>query len=204
MIVHWELEQNTPEWFEARAGKVTASSAATAMSKPTTKGFKDLVKTLAWHRVFGLEGEQGYKSAAMQRGHDLESDARNWYAFNTGKTIKQCGFVESGNCGWSPDGVTERNGEITGGIEIKCLLHKAFMDVLQKREVPPEYRWQVRWGMRVAGIESLDFVAYHPAAGGIVVPCYLEREHVEKMEERLELIAREAGKWQEILAGEAV
>lgn len=168
---HFDIAQGTPEWHAIRAGKWTASQAAIIMGGLDTKGLSDLINTVAWERVFGPTNESGFKSSAMQRGNDLEAEAREWCAFSSDSVIAECGFVEHptiANVGWSPDGLHAPSHKT--GVEIKCLLHKAYMDVMFRRDVPAEYRWQVRWGIWCGQLDFLDFVAYHPQPGGIVIP----------------------------------
>lgn len=188
-VYHFDIAQNTPEWYAVRAGCWSASNAATIMGGLDTKGLEDLIQTLAWERVYGPTDEPGYQSAAMKRGHALEQEARDWTAFNADAAIAQCGFVMHAtipHVGWSPDGLY-----IPGkkrAAEIKCLLHKAYMSVLFKREVPAEYRWQCRWATWVGDLDELDFVVYHPKPGGLVVK--VERDHSfdAQMAERVALL----------------
>jgi putative phage-type endonuclease len=186
-IFHAHIEQNTPEWDAIRAGKWTASSGAKIMGGLTTQGLKDLIKDVAWGRVYGST-DRGYTSKAMDRGHELEPEARDWFAFERDVVVEQVGFVEHGrisNLGWSPDGL---HGQRRRGVEIKCLLHKAWMDVEDDREVPSEYRWQVKFACMVGQLDGLDFVAYHPAAGGIVIPVEITDSDKDQIEGRIAVL----------------
>ena len=197
---HFDIDQHSPEWYAIKAGKWSASNAATIMGGLETKGLDDLVRTIAWERVFGPTSEPRYQSAAMQRGNDTEEEAREWVAFQIDDVIEQCGFVEHAtiaNVGWSPDGL-RANRKIAQ--EIKCPLHKAYMEVVRKREVPSEYRWQVRWGMWVGELDGLDFTVYHPQAGGIIVPVDPDRSTHEQMVERVDILEKRVAVWTELLA----
>ena len=184
-IIHRDIVQGTDEWHSIRAGKWSASKAATIMGGLDTKGLADLVKDVAWERVFGPIGG-GFKSAAMERGNELEPEARDWYAFEKGVVVEQVGFVEHAtipNVGWSPDGLCG-----TGGIEAKNPLHRAWMEVNRTRKIPAEYRWQARWAMWVGELEWLDFIVYHPAAGGIVIAAEVTESEKQQMAERVALL----------------
>jgi len=188
-VYHFGISQHTPEWYAMRAGKWTASNAATIMGGLDTKGLDDLVRTVAWERVFGATDEPRYQSAAMTRGNEMEAEAREWTAFNTDSVITECGFVQHAehySAGWSPDGLHSN----TRGIEIKCLLHKAYLDVMLKREVPSEYRWQCRWAMWVGRLSGLDFVVYHPKPGGLVIPVEPDTSLDSQMAERVETLEK--------------
>lgn len=184
-----DIEQHSPAWYSARAGKWSSSNAATIMGGPDTKGLSDLVATLAWERVYGPANEPHYQSGAMKRGNELEGAARDWLAFNNDVVIQQCGVVEHASipfvC-WSPDGVYLPDRK--RACEIKCLLHKAYMDVLFKREVPSEYRWQVRWAMWVGDLDGLDFTVFHPGPGGIVIPVERDKSFDDEMAARVHLL----------------
>lgn len=196
---HFDITQGTPEWHVIRSGQWSASNAAKIMGGLETQGLDDLIRTIAWERVYGPSDEPAYKSAAMQRGNDLEAEARDWLAFQSDTVVEQCGFVQHGTVarvGWSPDGLSHKRKR---GQEIKCLLHKAYMDVLKKREVPAEYRWQVRWAHWAGELDGLDFVAYHPQAGGIIVPCEPEPSLYPQMEERVALLEKRVAVWVDML-----
>lgn len=184
-IIHRDIVQGSDEWHAIRAGKWSASKAATIMGGLDTKGLADLIKDVAWERVFGPIGG-GFKSAAMERGNELEPEARDWYAFEKGVVVEQVGFVEHAtipNVGWSPDGLCG-----AGAIEAKNPLHRAWMEVNRTRKIPAEYRWQARWAMWVGELEWLDFIVYHPAAGGIVIPAEVTESEKQQMAERVALL----------------
>lgn len=186
-VYHPDIQQNTPEWDAIRAGKWTASSGAKIMGGLTTQGLKDLIKDLAWGRVFG-KTDSGFTSKAMDRGHEIEPQARDWFAFQHDAVIEQVGFVEHGripNLGWSPDGLYSQRRR---GVEIKCLLHKAWMDVHEERQVPSEYRWQCRFACFIGGLDQIDFVAYHPFPGGIVIPMGITDSERDQIEGRLTVL----------------
>lgn len=183
------IEQNSPEWNAARAGFFTASSAAVVMGGLETKGLDDLITRIAWERIFGPTDEPHFQSGAMRRGHDLEHEARAWAEFNADCTVEQCGFVHHGTVpfvGWSPDALYLPRRK--RAAEIKCLLHKAFLDVLFDRKVPAEYRWQTRWGMWVGDLDELDFVVYHPGPGGLAIQVERDRNFDDQMQARVELL----------------
>lgn len=203
-VYHPDIEQNSPEWYAIKAGKWSASSAAVIMGGLETSGLDSLVKTVAWERVFGPRDEPGFKSSAMERGHDVEPDARDWAAFNADAVVEQMGFVEHGDIpyvGWSPDGLYSKR---TRGIEAKCPLHKAFMDMLRTGKVPAEYRWQARWACWVGSLDGLDFVGYHPSAGGICIQVEVTDAEREQMAERVALLETRVAPWIDLLSSRKV
>jgi len=203
-IIHREFAQHSDEWHAIRAGKWSASNAGTIMSKigergGLTKGLDDLVKTVAWGRVYGPSNEPRYQSAAMDRGNEMEAEARDWYAFASDALVEEVGFVEHAtipHVGWSPDGLFDGD---KSGLEVKCLLHKAWMEVKRTGKVCSEYRWQVKWACWVGQLEALDFIAYHPQAGGIVIPCEVTDSEKQQMAERVQLLETRVDEWINIL-----
>lgn len=186
-VYYPEIIQGTDEWHAIRAGKWTASSAAKFMGGLETQGLKDLVKDLAWGRVFG-KTDRGYSGASMQRGHELEPEAREAFAFEHDAEVEQVGFVEHGRIaflGWSPDGLFAQRRR---GLEIKCLEHKAFIDFFESRQVPSEYRWQVKTACMVGALDGLEFYVYHPLAGGIAVPVEITDADKDQIEGRLSIL----------------
>lgn len=199
-VIHRDIEQGTDAWHSLRAGKWSASKAAIIMGGLDTAGLKSLIQDVAWERVYGPIGG-GFKSAAMDRGNELEPESRDWYAFERGRAVEQVGMVEHAtipNVSWSPDGLCEG----AGAIEAKNPLHKAWMEVKRTGKVPSEYRWQCRWAMWVGELEWLDFVAYHPQAGGLIVPCEVTASEKQEMTERVALLEPKVAEWIEILTNQ--
>ena len=197
-IFHFDIVQGTPTWHDARAGKWTASAAAVIMGGLETDGLAKLVKRVAWERIYGpIEG--GFKSAAMERGNVTEPEVRDWYAFEKGFVITECGLVEHAympNVAWSPDGLAL---DKAGAVEAKCPLEMAWMEVRRTGKIPAEYRWQCRWAQWVGHLDWLDFVAYHPKSGGIIVPSGVTVSECEQMEERVALLETRVATWTDIL-----
>lgn len=202
MLIHSEIIQGTDEWDVIRGGKHSASNASIFVSGESTEGFKNLMKSIAWCRKHGFSDDPSFKNKTTQRGHDLEPMARDWYAFETGNTVIEVGFVEQHEnsiVGWSPDGLILISGEVVGAIEIKCLEHKAFLDVWKKRSVPSVYVYQVQWALWVSKLPRLDFVVFHPQHGGIIIPVYPDLEMFARFEERLPIAEKLIAEWLEVL-----
>lgn len=153
--------QGTPEWFEQRRGKVTASRIADLMAK-TKSGYstsrQNYLMQLLCERLTG-KIEEGYKSAAMQRGNDLEAEARNWYQLETGESVEEVSFIDHPKinfAGASPDGLVGAEGL----IEIKCPNTATHIETLRKKEPIDRYYKQMQWQMAVTGRKWCDFVSF--------------------------------------------
>ena len=203
-IYHFDIVQGSPEWHAIKTGKWSASVAAVIMGGLDTLGIESLVKDIAWGRLFG-ETDAGFTgNKATQRGHTFEPEARDWFAFERDVVVEECGFVEHAtapNVGWSPDGLHSKRRR---GIEAKAPLHKAFMDMLRTGKVPSEYRWQTKWACWVGDLDGLDFVGYHPKAGGLIVPVEITDADKDQMAARVLLLERRVAEWTDIIQNRGI
>lgn len=198
-IIRRDIRQGTQAWHDARAGKFSASQAATIMGDISNPTLLAYLKDLGWERVYG-QTDSGFKSKAMDRGHVVEPEARDWFAFTRDVVVEEVGLVEHAflpNVVWSPDGLFDDGNR---GIEAKCPLHRAWMDCKRTGKVPAEYRWQCKWAMWVGQLDELAFIAYHPLPGGITVPCEITDADCDAMAERIALLEPRVQVWVDILS----
>ena len=144
------MEQRSPEWFEARRGRVTASKIPTIIRSPK--------QAMIDHIRDCLRMEPRFKgNAATQYGTDTEPEAREWLSKHLGKPIKEVGFMTwplDDHFGASPDGIIEEDGTL---IEIKCPFEKDIPDRADPRHVD-----QVQWQLGVTGKEKAILLYYSP------------------------------------------
>ena len=155
------MEQRTDEWFEVRLGKVTASRICDVLSK-TKSGYsaarKNYMAQLICERLTGNR-EESFKTAAMQRGNDIEPKARARYMLETGELVEETGFINHpiiNMSGASPDGLVGEDGL----IEIKCPNTATHLEFLRTKTPKPEYLLQMLWQMACTGRKWCDFVSY--------------------------------------------
>ena len=156
-------EQGSPEWFAARAGKVTASRVADIIAK-TKSGYSasraNYMADLLVERLTGQKTE-GFTSSAMQWGVDHEPAARDRYAFMRDVDVEETGFVihpAIEQSGASPDGLCGDDGL----IEIKCPNTATHIETLLNGEIPAKYITQMQWQMACTKRAWCDFVSYDP------------------------------------------
>jgi hypothetical protein len=185
--------QGTPEWLQARIGLPTASGFENVLTAKTLKASasqgKYAAKLLAeWWLGVSLDEQS---SAFMERGTQLEPEARNWYAFTTGRTVQEVGFClhDDGIAGYSPDGLVDDDGL----IEIKCPSPAVHMGY--KLFGFDDYVLQTQGGLWITGRRWLDKVSYHP-----VIPSVVQR--VERDEVVIAAIEREVRAFAGMLAKE--
>lgn len=156
--------QQDEGWMLARAGKFTASRAADLMARtksgPSTSR-ANLLTLLAVERLTGQPVET-YQNAAMQRGSDMEAEARDAYSFHTGVAVVESGFVccdALPNTGCSPDGLLGDDGL----VEFKCpAAMQKHLAALTNSDHATEYRWQLQHQMMTTGRAWVDAVSYDP------------------------------------------
>lgn len=147
-------EQNSPEWFELRAQRMSASHAQAIASNG--KGL-DTYITKLMQEYYSTAEPDNYQSKSMARGIELEPSARFAYEMETGLTVDQVGFViHNEHVGCSPDGLTE------GCLEIKCLEDKAYFQYLLTEKIDTGYEWQMQMQMLICERKWCDYVVYNP------------------------------------------
>ena len=162
-----DLDQGTPEWLAARVGRPTASRFAdiiTAAKGDLSKSAGGYIRELIG-QTFCPDWQYFPKNAAMQRGNDLEPEARQAFIDATGYTVAQVGFCirDDGVSGCSPDGlITDAEGVYMAGLEIKCPSPKKFIEWVDEDVLPDEHKIQVHGSMAVTGLTEWHFFAYFP------------------------------------------
>ncbi|GAG34018.1 unnamed protein product, partial [marine sediment metagenome] len=159
-----QIEQGSPEWFQMRCGKLTASKLALAVTR--TKGGwcasrENVMVEIACERLTGRPTES-FTSMAMQWGKDTEPLARMAYSFETGHEVKEVAFVDHPDIEWSgasPDGVIKKG---NGLVEIKCPNSATHLKTLTGGAIPKKYLFQMAWQMACTGAAWCDYASYDP------------------------------------------
>ena len=114
-----DCTQNSPEWLQARAGIATASQFATIIASGKTAGSPSVGRRTYMLKLAGeiITGEpmESFSNEHTERGHAMEDQARDLYAFQTGYQLERVGFIRDGRKGASPDSLI---GEDGGAIAI--------------------------------------------------------------------------------------
>jgi len=109
------MEQRSEEWFNARRGRITASSVGAILGQSPHRTRSSILRTMV-RQHHGLDDEfRG--NPATEWGVANEANAIGAYEMWTGRAVRKCGFFPKGDrYGASPDGIVGNNGI----IEIKC------------------------------------------------------------------------------------
>jgi hypothetical protein len=154
-----EHEQRSPEWFLARAGRLTGSRASDVLAKIKTgeaAARRDYRLQLAAERLTGLPQESDFVNAAMQRGIDCEPIAFAAYEAATGEMVRRTGFICASEqmIGCSLDGDVS---DFAGIIELKCPKTATHISYLKAGCMPPAHIPQLTHNLWVTGAEWCDF-----------------------------------------------
>lgn len=156
--------QEGDAWMLARVGAFTASRASDLMARTKTgpsASRANLLSLLAVERLTGQPVET-YSNAAMQRGIELEAEARDAYSFQTGNIVQEVGYVPHPTierAGCSPDGLCGDMGLVELKVPSSMAKH---LDALRTGSHAQEYAWQLQHQLWVTGREWVDAVSYDP------------------------------------------
>lgn len=183
--------QGTPEWMAARLGKPTASNfdkIVTMDGKPSKQRQKYMYQ-LAAERLTGIR-EESYQSAAMQRGVEMEEEAKSIYEILTDNTVEPVGLCHKDErmlYGASPDGLIGKD----GALEIKCPSSAVHVSYLLNGELPSEYFHQVQGQLFITGRKWADFFSYYPGIAPLLVRVEPDAKFAAALEKELEAFVQE-------------
>lgn len=187
------VEQGSELWRRIRAGLVSASRFKDATAGGSGATRKSYMYQLATELLTGKPVTEFDTTAWMERGLELEQEAREAYEFRTGMAVRQVAFVRSGdfeNVGCSPDGMVGEQGL----VEIKCPKLVTHVGYIIDDRLPPAYKKQVQGQLWVTEREWCDFVSYHPESN---VPLWVKR--VERDEPFIQAMRNDIARFNEEL-----
>lgn len=160
MAEFFDIQQNSDEWYELRAGKVTSSALSSVMAN-YGKAFGDPAKKYAYNiAVEQLTGKkiqsESYTNEHMQRGHEQEPLARMKYESEMFCDVANGGFFADGWVGASPDGLVDDEGI----IEIKSAIPSVHVKRIKSDNFDSSYKWQLIGNLKITGREWIDFISY--------------------------------------------
>ena len=150
-------DQGSPEWMRARLGIPTASMFSAILAKGEGKTRRSYMLKLAGE-IVTEEPAEHFTNEHMERGHLMEGEARDLYAWKHDADLHRVGFIRNGDKGCSPDSLIGAD----GGVEIKTKLPHLQIECLLRGDLPPEHRAQVQGFLWVAERQWIDFVSYWP------------------------------------------
>jgi hypothetical protein len=155
MILHTDIIQRSEEWFKIKLGKFSATDFQTVANgkKPT---IENLIYKKAAEIITGHYQENDFTNRHIERGVELEEEARVAFEMETGLSVLEVGFIELNEfVGVSPDGIIGDN----AGLELKCKDDHTHLKCLLNGD--NSYKWQIQGSLYVSGRESWFFASYN-------------------------------------------
>lgn len=158
------MEQRSPEWFEARKGRVTASIVGAILGHAPYMTRADALRSMV-RATLGAESEFT-GNVATEYGTFHEDGALMEYRMETGNDVEAVGFIAKEDwAGFSPDGIVKGKNR---GLEIKCPYslrngvtdEKGFKSIFDADLA--HYYDQVQFSMCCTDIKMWDFFQWCP------------------------------------------
>ncbi len=187
------FEQGSPEWKQARAGKVTASRAKDARDRlksgaPSGKQIAYACQ-VALERVSGAPADMTFENWQMREGHVQEPIARAAYERLTGNLVDEVGAFATDDdlFLYSPDGLIDDDGL----LEVKTLFSpERIMTIVGNGDVS-DFIDQCMFGLWLTGRQWIDLVVWVPSLEHMAVKRITRNDdYIEAMETDLIAFAR--------------
>ncbi len=175
-----DCDQNGEDWFRHRAGIVTASQLKTVMASGRGGGEsitrRKYLYTLAGEIITG-EPAESYSNRHMQRGHEMEGEARNFYAFLRDAEPQRVGFIRNGRKGASPDSLIGKSGI----LEIKTAIPSVLIELLIKDQFPPEHKAQTQGQLWIGERGWVDICIYWPGMPPLIKRAGRDEKYISEL-----------------------
>jgi hypothetical protein len=159
MILFKDIVQKTEPWFKIKHAKIGGSTAKGL----TVKGDTLMLSILAEMCEDYEPSDNGYESADMQRGNELEPVAVRDLEVYTGVKFQEIGWIEHETIkliGISPDGLSE-SAEIA--CEIKCPSAKKHTETIRDNIIPLDNIHQcLQYFAVIDTLKTLHFASFRP------------------------------------------
>ena len=164
------IQQYSPEWFEIRSKRMTASHAQAILANG--KGLKTYIREMMSDYYSNMEIES-FSNKHTERGLELEPIAKSIYELESGNDVRDIGFVVLDDyVGCSPDGLVGEDGL----VEIKCPSNKVYFDLLLDNKIDPKYYAQMQMQMYVCNRKWCDYVVYNPNYNRSIIIIRVEQD----------------------------
>lgn len=159
MKAYFDVEQNSLDWHLLRHGRIGGTSSSGLFVKSDTLFYELLAEKT---ERYNEEQEERWLSDDMQRGKDLEPEAREVLKKRIGVDLLECGWIQSDIdlLGISPDGISNC---LTIQCEIKCPGAKKHLRTCLEDVIPLDNINQCIHAFAVNPmLEVLYFMSYRP------------------------------------------
>jgi hypothetical protein len=207
-----ERQQRYVDLIRAGTDQKLALEAASYKSTPTSEtvkraldgetvggpsdAAKDYAFRLACERISGVLLDEGHQTWQMERGQELEPEARAAHEVELGVIVEQVGFIKSddGLFGASADGFIGTH----AGAEYKALVSPKGIRKIWLSDDISEFIDQVQGGMWLSKRQEWHFGMYCPALAPVGKALYLKI--VQRDEDYIEALAKDLFRFQSMVA----
>lgn len=181
MLIH-DFEQNSPEWYDARCGVITASTFGSVLTpakmelSSQSKGIE--YKTIA-ELITGQPAEEFCGNYHVDRGKELEPDAVSLYELIRDCSTEIIGFVTNDDktIGCSPDRLIGDKGL----LEIKCPAPHTHLKYFFEGGIDTEYKPQIQGQLMITNRDWCDIMSYHPEMQPVIKRVKRDEEYILKL-----------------------
>jgi hypothetical protein len=185
MLEVFSCDQNTEIWHFNRLGIPTTSQFKTV--KAEGKGGGESITRRKY--LFQLAGEiitgkpvENYANAYMARGHEVEDELRNHYAFLADIEPKRVGFIRNGRKGSSPDSLIGKDGV----LEIKSNAPHILIELILKDKFPPEHKAQTQGQLWVSERDYVDIICGYPGMPPLIKRAYRDSLYIKQLSDAID------------------
>jgi len=178
----YDFDQQSDEWFNIRIGKFGASKAAELLMSPSTNGYNNLINLKVYQKLTGETPNDLYQNDWMERGTELESEARQTFEYLTFTKVSQIGYIERDEwTGCSPDGLINPDGL----LQIKCPKYSVHIDYLLSNKIPDNYYKQCQYELMITERKYNIFFSYHPKLKPFIFKIQRDENLIKNIEIKL-------------------
>ncbi len=180
MPIYHNCAQYSDEYDRLKLGLPTSSNfhkIITPQGKPS-KQWREYACVLIAERILKRKIDF-YRSAAMERGMIVESEAADWYEFDTGASTELVGFItdDANTMGCSPDRLVG-----TGGLlEIKAPLPHTQVEYWISGEINERFRPQLQGQLYVSQRAWVDIVCWHDIIPKVTMRVEPDEAYIKKL-----------------------
>jgi hypothetical protein len=192
MIIIDDYPQLSDKWFSERLGNPGASNFDKILSNVhgrPSKSAEGYVMQLAGEVVSG-RAEERFVSRDMERGIELEPEARDRFKWDMSMDVRQvalCYPDDKRKYHCSPDGLCSDG----GGLEIKSPKLKTHIGYMLGKEFPKkDYNAQVQGSLLVTGLPHWWFMSYYPDIKPFIIKVVRDEEYIEKLRVALDIFCQ--------------
>ena len=197
MKIH-DIDQRTPEWDALRAGRLTASLASklvTPTGKASTQYKGEIARIIA--ERMGLQEPEFLKPTYwMERGVQMEEEARKWFELETDFDTLPVGFItdDSDYIGASPDALIG----MKIPLELKVPKPSTHIKWLLEGGLPKDHIAQVHFQMVLCESDVAYFSSYCPDVRPLIVRVEWSK-YTDLMKDKIEVYKSEfEDAWEEV------